>query len=380
MNFLAKTIDGLEQILQQEIIEIGGDNVQTLTRAVSFEGDLGLMYKVSMMSRTALKILVPITEVDIADEQHLYDEVHSLPWYKFFGLNNTFSVDATVSSEVFTHSKYISLKTKDAIVDKFRRKYKERPNVNPINPQFTINVHIRGNTMTLSMDCTGESLHRRGYRVQPIEAPLNEVLAAGLVLLSGWNGNATLWDPMCGSGTIAIEAARIALNIPPQSRHRTYQFQNWPNYDKELFYKVQEEVYGKPLNNTMLDIRATDKSIQSINSAEINIKEAGLENYIRTERLDFFRSPDVTNTTIIANPPYDQRLKVDDIEKFYKMIGDHLKQHCHDSEAWIFSGNIDAIKSVGLKPNQKYNMHNGPIESKFYKYETYSGSLINEDE
>ncbi len=380
MKFLAKTIDGLEEVLEQEILAIGGENVQKLTRAVSFEGGLDVMYKANMLLRTALKILVPITEVEVLDEQHLYDEVHSLPWYKFFGLENTFSVDATVSSEVFTHSKYIALKTKDAIVDKFRRKYKERPNVNPITPHFTINVHIRGNIMTLSMDSTGDSLHKRGYRIQPIEAPLNEVLAAGLVKLSGWDGSTTLWDPMCGSGTIAIEAARIALDIPPQSSNREYQFQRWPNYDEELFNKIKDEVYNKSVKDIPLDIRATDKSIQSINSAEINISEAGLKKYIKTERLDFFRSPDVTNVTIIANPPYDQRLKVDDIEKFYKMIGDQLKQHCHSSEAWIFSGNIEAIKSVGLKPNQKYNLHNGPIESKYYKFETYEGSLNNDDE
>lgn len=375
LNFLAKTIDGLEEILVQEIESLGGQNVVPLTRAVAFEGDLEVLYKVNLYSRTALKVLLPMTEVEIEDENHLYEEVHSIPWNKIFGLTDTFSVDATVSSEVFTHSKYIALKTKDAIVDKFRRKHNERPNVNPLTPDFTINVHIRGNTMTLSMDSSGGSLHKRGYRVQPIEAPLNEVLAAGLVMLSGWDKKMTFWDPMCGSGTLAIEAAKIALNMPPRLQSHKYQFEKWPNFENELWARIKKEAYEFVPPTEVPKMKVSDKSIQSINSARINIEEAGLDKFIETDRADFFKTEEVTGHFIIMNPPYNLRLKVDEVEKFYKSIGDQLKQKCSNCDAWVFSGNIDAIKSVGLKPNKKFNLHNGPIESKFYNFGIYEGSL-----
>ncbi len=374
MRFIAKTFEGLEPALAKELELCGANEIKILTRAVSFEGELETLYRANIQCRTALNIISPISEVKIEDEEHLYKEIYSLPWHKIFSLEQTFAVKATVSSDVFTHSKYVALKSKDAIVDKFRRVFNQRPNVNPVQPQFIIDINIRGNIMTISLDSTGELLYKRGYRINPVEAPMNEVLAAGVLLLSNWDGTKSFWDPMCGSGTLVIEAAKIAGNIPPQKRSRRYNFQNWKNYDSVLFNKIVEEVYNSDNYKNIPPIYASDKSLQAVNAATINIQEAELSQSIEIKREDFFRTEQRSDLFILTNPPYDERLKHDNITKMYQQIGDHLKQKCLNTDAWIFSGNHDAIKSIGLKPDKKINLKNGPLEAFLYKYEIYEGS------
>jgi putative N6-adenine-specific DNA methylase len=374
MQIIAKTMQGLESVLAEEIRVLGGTNIETLTRAVSYEGEMDLVYKSNYLLRTALKILVPVDEFQVMDEKALYDRVNDLPWEDLFGLKQTFAIDAVTTGGFFRHSKYAALKTKDAIVDRFQRLFGKRPNVNVVNPDFKINLHIRKRTVTLSLDSSGESLHKRGYRINSVEAPLNEVLAAGLVLLSDWDKKSTLLDPMCGSGTIVIEAAKIALKIPPQSPDRDFLFKKWENFDASLWDNIlasnSTEIHPLPFK-----IVARDKSLRNLKASQFNIEEAGLASVIETEKVNFFRyENDLGPLTLITNPPYDERLKEDDIKSFYEMIGSTLKQDYTECSAWIISGHPEAFKSIGLRPSKKISLYNGPILSKYHHYQMYAGS------
>ena len=372
MKLLAKTFEGLEEVLATEIEAIGGTNIKKLTRAVSFEGDKKLMYTANYMLRTAIKILEVRKEFYTYDVDDLYRKMYKFPWDQIISLKDTFAVDATTSGETFTHSKFTALKTKDAIVDKIRSIKGERPNVNVITPTHRINVHIRDTTATVSFDTTGDSLHLRGYRITAVDAPLNEALAAGLVLLSGWDKRSTLVDPMCGSATILIEADRIARNVPPQKADRVFCFKKWKDFDEDLWSEVVQEQEQKIIDGPA--ILGFDKNLRAVKVSQQNIDEARCTDTITIEKRDFFKSEGHENAMIITNPPYDMRLKETDIEKYYKSIGDQLKKQYINSTAWIFSGNVEALKSVGLKPSRRIHLMNGGIEAKFYKFEMYAGT------
>lgn len=370
MRYIAKTLLGLEGVLAGEIKSLGGKKIKILNRAVEFEGGLSLLYKSNLMLRTAISVLIPITAVEVNNDDELYNEIFALPWYKIMGLKQTFSVKATVSGYKFTHSKYAALKTKDAIVDKFRMVTKDRPNVNPVTPDIIIDLHIVDNKLSLALDSSGDSLFKRGYRVHSVEAPLNEVLAAGIILRSGWKGNSDFWDPMCGSGTIPIEAARIALNIPPQSRDRKFSFMHYPNYNEELFNQIVTELFEKGMEEFKYRIKASDKSIQALKYTQFNLKESGLEDLIETERIDFFKTNSVSNTTIILNPPYNERLKIDDIKKYYKELGEHIESRTKDCDIWMITGYGEALDYMGVEPVDEIDLMNGAIPSKLYHIKT----------
>lgn len=359
-------------MLAQEIRDLGGQDVQQLTRAVSFTGDKELMYAANYTLRTALRILEIKKEFEVRDAEDLYYKMYKLPWDQLIGLKDTFAIDAVVSGEQFTHSKFTALKTKDAIVDKIRNIKGERPNVNVLTPTYRINIHVRDTTLTLSFDTSGDSLHMRGYRITSVDAPLNEVMAAGIIKLSGWDGTTPLLDPMCGSGTILIEAERIARQIPPQRSDRPFGFKRWKNFDEKLWSAVVQK-YDDMTLATCPTITGGDKNLRAVKVTEQNLASAECS-FATVEKQDFFKSCDNDEVTIITNPPYDNRLKETDIEKYYKSIGDHLKQQYSKSVAWIFSGNIEALKSVGLKPSQKYHLMNGGLEAKLYKYQMYEGT------
>lgn len=372
MEIIAKTMEGLEEVLANEIEELGGTHIEKLRRAVRYRGELDLVYRSNIWLRTALRVLVPIDEFQVMDENALYDRVKELPWEDLFGLKQTFAIDAVTSGEFFRHSKYAALKTKDAIVDRFYAQFGSRPNVNVHNPDFRINLHIRKRTVSLSLDSSGESLHKRGYRVYTVPAPLNEVLAAGLIYLSGWDGSSPLYDPMCGSGTLAIEAARLAYGMPPQSTGRQYAYQRWMNYEADLHEEALSYAV-QPLGSPQLFAR--DKNLRNMKTAQLNAQEAGVADLIAFDKGDFFRKdPPTLPLTLITNPPYDERLKEEDIFDFYKQIGDTFKQKYPGTTAWVISGHVDAIKRLGLKPSRKFTVFNGPILSKFHKYELYAGS------
>ncbi len=378
MELVAKTINGLEGTLAEELKELGAQKIQILKRAVAFEGDKKLMYQANYQLRTAMRILMPIKVVQIKNEDELYKEIYKIDWSQYFTVKETFAIDGVTASKFFTHSKYVALKSKDAIVDQFRDKLGIRPNVNTFNPTVRINVRIFNTTCTISLDTSGDSLHKRGYRVQTLEAPLTEVLAAGMILLTKWKGDSIFIDPMCGSGTLLIEAGMIAKNIPAQKFREGFGFQNWKDYDRRLFNEVKNEAAAKMIDKLQFPIYGFDKDLRAVKYTLINLAEATLADEIEVKRKPFQRleAPESKEGKgiIVMNPPYDERLKELDIEDFYSQIGDQLKQQFAGYDAYIISSNIEALKKIGLRPSEKYIVNNGPLECKFQKFEMYRGS------
>ncbi len=373
-KMVAKTLYGLEEILAKELRQLGASEVVIGTRNVSFMGDTGFMYKANLCCRTAIKILKPITVFNVFTEDDLYKRVYNIPWEDYMNTKGSLAVDATVFSKQFTHSKYISLKTKDAIVDRFRDKEGTRPNVDLDHPTLRINIHIDRNICTVSLDSSGQSLHKRGYKLANTMAPINEVLAAGMIMLSEWNGQCDFLDPMCGGGTILIEAAMIACNIPPNLNRREFGFENWIDFDFDL-YKLIEDSALKKIRDFNFKIFGYDIDAFVLSKAKENIKSANLQEFISVRKQNFFESKKETEKPmyLVFNPPYDERLQVD-TEVLYSSIGTTLKHNYPGTQAWMITSNMEALKHVGLRPSRRIKLYNGKLESKFVKYEMYEGS------
>lgn len=371
---VAKTLFGFEEILMQELRNLGAMNIQKGVRSVSFEGDKGFMYKANVCLRTAIKILMPIKSFRIRNENELYKNVYNISWDKFLNSNTTFAINSTVYSERFTHSQYVALKTKDAIVDKFRNTTGRRPNVDTRFPDLRIHVHIDKENCTISLDSSGSSLHHRGYRTATNIAPINEVLAAGMLLLSGWEGQCDFLDPMCGSGTILVEAAMIACNIPANINRKEFAFEKWLDFDELLFEKIMESSLKKT-KEFPYKIMGLDKAPSAVFKAKQNVKNANLQDYIEIQQQDFFQSEKLSEDKLhmVFNPPYGERLNIS-MEKLYGNIGDTLKRHYPGTDAWFITSNMEALKHVGLRPSRKIKLFNGKLESKFVKYVMYEGS------
>ncbi len=373
-KMLAKTMFGFEELLEKELKDLGALNVEKGVRSVSFEGDKGFMYKANLCLRTAIKILKPIQSFRVRSEQDLYDKVYRMDWNKYLSYDHTFAIDATVNSDLFNHSLYIALKTKDAIADKFREQHNRRPSVDLKYPDLRINVHIQKNECTISLDSSGQSLHQRGYKTATNIAPINEVLAAGMLLLSGWHGQTDFMDPMCGSGTIPIEAAMIACNIPANINRREFAFEKWGDYDQDLFDRIVDSSLKKT-KDFHYKIYAMDKVGSAVRKATDNVRNANLSDYIQVEQKDFFQSTKVSDDKLqmVFNPPYGERLAIN-MEEFYAKIGDTLKQHYSNTDAWFITSSMESIKHVGLRPSRKIKLFNGKLESRLLKYEIYAGS------
>ncbi|MDX2249274.1 MAG: THUMP domain-containing protein [Bacteroidia bacterium] len=371
---IATTLFGLEEVLAEELRALGAGNIHILNRAVSFTGDQALMYKANLCLRTALRILRPIFDFTAENEQMLYQRILDFDWAEVMSTDTTFAIHAAVSSPHFSHSQYVALKTKDAIVDQFRAKTGKRPSVDIQNPHISINIHITGNQVSLALDSSGESLHRRGYRTQNHRAPLNEVLAAGLLHLAGWSGEGNLVDPMCGSGTIPIEAALIATNTPPGIFRRNFGFRSWRDYDHQVWQKVKNEARRQQKTFTG-KIEGSDISSQNLALAYECVKNAGFETVISLSQQDFLSRPAVNGGGILMiNPPYGERLEENDIESFYRNMGDRMKKNWAGYNVWIISSNTAAMKSVGLRPDKKLQVYNGSLACKFYCYRIFEGS------
>lgn len=373
MKIVATTQQGLELVLADEIKQYFRQDAKIMNRAVSFSGDVENVYKANLYLKTALRILVPLKEDKVLNEKQYYSSIHGIPWETIFSIDKTFAVQTVISNSFFRNTNYAALLAKDAIVDRFRKKFDKRPYVNPVSPQIGIHIHLQGNELDISLDSSGYSLHNRGYRVQAGEAPLNEVLAAGLIKLSGWTGETPLFDPFCGSGTILIEAARMMTNRLPRIVNDKYSFTNWIGFDKSLYTKLLGEAQDNIINKN-LEIYGSDKQLAAVSYAQINAKEAQVDKLIKFSRQDFFKAVPSAGVTIITNPPYDERLKIDDAELFYKKIGDKIKKDFPNSTVWILSGNQDALKMLGLAHSKKIPLMNGPIKASFNRYETYEGS------
>jgi putative N6-adenine-specific DNA methylase len=373
-KMIAKTQQGLEPLLEKELLELGAVNTQRHKRAVSFEGNKRLLYKVNLHSRLSLKILVPFFNFKAINDKQLYDAISSINWDDLLSVNGTLAVDGLLRSDYFNHSQYIALKTKDAIVDQFREKYKKRPDVDVVNPDLRLNLHIFQDTATLSLDSSNDSLHRRGYREDANKAPLNEVTAAAIVKMCGWNGTEPLMDGMCGSGTILIEAAMNALNIPANYLRKRFGFQSWLDYDHKLWQEVKHE--GKAgIKNIPLKINGSDISWDTLEIAKINVEKAGLVGVIKLDKIPFENlTPNAPKGCLIMNPPYGERLALEEANAFYKMIGDKFKKDFSGWQVWVLSSNQDAMKSIRLKTSQRLLVFNGPLECKFHQYEMYQGT------
>ncbi len=368
-----KTFFGLEQVLAEEVKKLGGKNVEVKNRAVTCEGDLGFLYKLNYSCRTALKILVPIMEFKAFNETKYYDKLYKFEWDQFLEPNQTFAIDATVNSERFSHSQFMTLKMKDAIVDYFQEKHKVRPNISKDNPDIKFHLHIDRELVSISLDSSGDPLFKRGYRKEQTVAPINEVLASGMLQLAGWDGKGNFLDPMCGSGTLLIEAAMIAMDLPAQTFRRNFAFQNWKNYDSELF-KTIKEVRLNRVKEFTGKIVGYDIDYSALDAAKANIESAEMEDVIEVRKQNFFDSEkDMFPLLIVFNPPYDERISIND-DDFYKKIGDTFKQHYPNTLAWLISADLDAPKKIGLRPSRKIKLFNGKLETRFLQYEMYDGS------
>jgi putative N6-adenine-specific DNA methylase len=369
--YTAKTVAGMEEILLKELNDLGAVNTQILKRAVSFEGDKELLYRANYCCRTALRILKPILVFPITKQEDLYENINGIPWEDFIGNEHTIAVDAVNATSVFTNSQYIALKTKDAVVDRFREKTGARPSVNLDDPDLRINLHIYKETCTVSLDSSGSSLHKRGYRHVTGPAPLNEVLAAGLIQLSGWDKKIPLYDPMCGSGTILIEANMYARNIPSGYFRPTFGFEKWIDFEPEIWHRIKEEENEK-IRNAEVMLYGSDISSRSIANAAENVGFTRFRDQVKLEVAAFENTlPKGPAGMIICNPPYDERMQVDDIIAFYKSIGDVLKKKYTGFEAWIISSDLRALKFIGLHPSKKITVFNGPLECRFVRFSLY---------
>ena len=373
-EMIAKTFQGLETVLATELIDLGANNIQIGRRMVSFTGDKELLYRANFQLRTAIKILKPIKHFRATSADEVYSAVQEIDWTEYLTYETTFAVDSVVFSTEFRHSKFVAYKVKDAIVDQMREKTGERPNISVTNPDLQLHIHIAECDCTLSLDSSGESLHRRGYRQESVEAPLNEVLAAGIIMLTGWKGQCDLIDPMCGSGTIPIEAALIARGIAPGVYRKEYAFEKWSDFDQELFDRIYEDdsnehpfehhIYGYDINHN------------AVNIATNNVKAAGLSKEITIALQDFanFTQP-VEKSILITNPPYGERISAPDLLGLYKMIGNKLKHEFTGNEAWVLSYREECFDQIGLKPSLRTPLYNGSLECEVRKYQMFSGKF-----
>ena len=373
-KMIAKTFFGFEEILAKELQVLGAQNVEIGTRAVSFKGDKGFMYKANLALRTALKILKPIYHFRAFNDLSLYKGIQGIDWSKYLNENQTFVIDTTIHSDFFKHSQFVSQKVKDAIVDQFREKTGQRPSIDKDFPDIRINIHIDRDQCSVALDTSGASLHHRGYRTATNIAPINEVLAAGILLLSGWEGKSDFIDPMCGSGTILIEATMIACNIPANINRKEFAFEKWNDWDNDLFDQIIDALL-KRTRDFQYKIIGYDKAPSAVNKTKDNITNANLEEYITVHQANFFETQKETSGPLqmVFNPPYGERLDVD-LERFYRELGDTLKQNYPNTHAWFITANLEALKFVGLKPSRKIKLFNGSLETRLVKYEMYEGS------
>ena len=375
-SMLAKTFKGLEQVLAKELIELGANNVQIERRAVSFTGDLRMLYTANFCLRTASRVLVPIATFKAKKTDDIYEQVKALNWTEYMTPKTTFQIDATVYSDLFRHSQFITYRVKDAIVDYWMEHGGVRPSVQLTNPDIYLNIHIAGDNITLSLDSSGESLHKRGYRVANTQAPINEALAAGMLLLAGWRGQGDFYDPMCGSGTLLIEAALIARNIAPGIYRKGFAFEKWANFDADLFEDIysddsrerdfKHKIYGSDAG--FYAVQAATKNIESANlQRDIEVKQIRVQELRLAER-------NTEGALVMINPPYGERLAQDkDVLRLYQDMGTTLKHQFNGATAWIISSNEDALKCIGLRPAKRIRLMNGELECLFNQYELFKG-------
>ena len=373
-ELIAKTFMGLEPILAGELEALGASDIKQGRRVVSFSGDKELMYRANFSLRTAIRVLKPLRHFKARSAEEVYEQVKKVDWSEHIAKGKTFSVDSVVYSEEFRNSRFVTYKVKDAIVDQFKEKTGDRPDISISNPDIRLHIHISDEDATLSLDSSGESLHRRGYRQQQGAAPLNEVLAAGMIMLTGWRGETDFIDPMCGSGTLPIEATLIARNISPGVFRKEYAFEKWPDYDADLFDAIyNDDSAERPFDH---HIYGYDSDIRSVNTARLNVRAAGMVKDITIGHADFkdFKQP-ARKSIIVTNPPYGERISTPDLLGTYKMIGERLKHAFTGNDAWVLSYREECFDQIGLKPSTRFPLYNGSLECEFRKYSMFEGKF-----
>ena len=377
-KMIAKTMHGLEEILAGELCQCGAKDIEPVTRAVSFTGDMRVLYRANYTCRTALAILKPFAEFEANNEQELYDNVSRIKWEKILDVDGTFMIDSTTSGEIFKNSYYAALKTKDAIVDRFRRMFNQRPSIDTESADFKLNLHIADNKVTLLLNSSGDSLHKRGYRQAVGVAPINEVLAAGMIQLAGWNCDCNFYDPMCGSGTLLIEAAMLANNIPAQYyRQDNFAFKRWRDFNIGEWKSVKEQEDRKIGSRDFeYEIWGNDIDMDVLRQAEMNLQYAKLHKDVILYHGSFEdQEPPEGKTIIVTNPPYGERIKVEDLNELYSKLGDTFKKvYGEQCEVWLITSDFEAMKHIGLHPSRKIQLFNGALDCRFLKFELYSGS------
>ncbi len=373
-ELIAKTFMGLEPVLAQELTQMGANNVQIGRRMVSFTGDKEMMYRANFQLHTAIRILKPISHFKARSAEDVYESVKKIDWSKYILDGKTFSVDSVVYSEEFRNSRFVTYKVKDAIVDQFREATGNRPNISVSNPDIRLHIHIADEDATLCLDSSGESLHRRGYRQESVEAPLNEVLAAGMILMTGWKGDCDFIDPMCGSGTLLIEAALIARNISPGVFRKEFAFEKWPDFDQDLFDAIYNDDTQE--REFVHHIYGYDVDMKAVNTARLNVRAAGLTKDITVDQADFkdFTKPE-NKSIIVTNPPYGERISTPNLLATYKMIGERFKHQFMGNDAWVLSYREECFDQIGLKPSIKIPVFNGSLECEFRKYTIFDGKM-----
>ena len=370
---IAKTFEGLEEVLAKELSDLGATDIGLLKRGIEFKGDKRLLYRANYTCRTALRILVPVARFTAVDETMLYEGVKAIPWEKYLDVSGKFVIDSVISYSPFSHSGFVTLKAKDAVADRFRDRFGKRPDVDTTDPDLRINVHMFKDHCTVSLDSSGSSLHLRGYRKAQTEAPINEVLAAGLILLSGWDRKTPFVDPMCGSGTLLIEAALMAGKVPSGYYRPLFGFERWKDFDIKLWDIVKREC-EEEIEEPMAALHGYDMDEKAVQACMTNIEEAGVEDFVKVEKADFNTSPPpFPGGFMLTNPPYGERIKVDDLKQFYKDLGDVLKQKYAGYTAWLLGYDLEALKFIGLRPSRKIRVMNGPLECRLVKFDLYEG-------
>jgi putative N6-adenine-specific DNA methylase len=373
-EILVRTYAGLEPVLEDEIRKLGGIDPEIIVRGVTCCGDLGFVYKLNLMLRTGLRVLTPIHKFSFSSNESFYDGVFEIPWHEHFDVDKTMILDSLLFSERFNNSMFVSQLAKDAICDRFRQEVGKRPFIDSKTPDIYISIYVRNDEVTVYLDSSGESLHRRGYRSEQVKAPLSEVMAAGIILMSGWSHHFPFIDPMCGSGTFSIEAALIADKIPPGIFRKKFGFQAWKNFDEELYKTIFESCTGR-IEQTNPIILASDRSRVALQIAAQNAENAGVEDIVKFSPSNFDKLPiPERKSFIFMNPPYGERMEVNEINDLYAKIGTTFKHRFVGCEAWVFSSNQEALQNIGLKTSAKYKLFNGSLECRLLRYEMYGGS------
>ncbi|MEY2969714.1 MAG: hypothetical protein RLZZ599_87 [Bacteroidota bacterium] len=372
-RLIVKTLFGLEEILGKELLALGGREIKTLNRAVAVVGDMGFVYKINIALRTGLRVLLPVAEFEMEDVEHYYEEMFDIPWESYFDIEKSFAIDVVGTNDLLNHSSFAGLKAKDAVVDRFRSKSGERPSVERGTPDVPIHIHIYERTIRVYLDASGDSLHKRGYRLKAGFAPLNEVLAAGIILHSKWNGGMPVLDPMCGSGTFLVEAALIAHQLPPNIYRESFAFHHWKDFDASLYEKIREGLLSRAKEYEG-KIMGRDMEEYALEAAAENIERAMFDDAIRLRQADFFEAePPAEKGLMLVNPPYNVRIQAQ-THKMYRQMGDTLKSKYAGWEVYWITSDMEAIKSIGLRPSRKWNLFNGELECKLLRFDMYEGT------